>query len=200
MQFEFWFEFGSTYSYPAVARVETLARSHGIDVSWQPFLLGPIFKAQGWADSPFNLYPSKGDYMWRDLERTCTRLGIPYKKPSVFPRNGLLAARVACSHRTASWVGEFILAIYTANFAHDRDISETATVEACLSALGVDATRAINTATTSGGKAELAEQTDHATAIGIFGAPTFVIGQELFWGNDRLEEAIDWYKAQQAGS
>src|SRR6267378_3556584 len=96
---EFWFDFASTYSYPAAMRVEELAGSHGCIVQWRPFLLGAIFQKQGWNDSPFNIYPVKGRYMWRDLERLCASLEIPFRKPSQFPRNGLTVARVACASR-----------------------------------------------------------------------------------------------------
>jgi 2-hydroxychromene-2-carboxylate isomerase len=89
---EFWFEFASTYSYPAAMRVEAAARAAGVPLAWRPFLVGPIFRAQGWNDSPFNIYPAKGRYMWRDLERICAQLGLPLRRPSAFPRNGLLAA------------------------------------------------------------------------------------------------------------
>src|SRR6185369_6577026 len=92
---EFWFEFASTYSYPAAWRVEELARDAGCEVAWRPFLLGPIFAGQGWNDSPFNVYPAKGKYMWRDLARVCAKHDLPLRHPSQFPRNGLLAARVA---------------------------------------------------------------------------------------------------------
>ena len=96
MTIDFWFEFGSTYSYPAAMRIEELAGARGVDVNWRPFLLGPIFRDQGLTDSPFNLHAAKGRYMWRDLERTGETLGIPFRRPSRFPRNGLLAARIAC--------------------------------------------------------------------------------------------------------
>ena len=92
---EFWFEFASTYSYPAALRIEPLARRAGVHVACRPFLLGPIFAAQGWNDSPFNIYAAKGKYMWRDLARICDALGLPLQRPSVFPRSGLHAARVA---------------------------------------------------------------------------------------------------------
>jgi 2-hydroxychromene-2-carboxylate isomerase len=73
---DFWFEFASTYSYPAAMRISALAEASGVDVRWRPFILGPIFKAQGWATSPFNLYSAKGRNMWRDLERICaTHIG-----------------------------------------------------------------------------------------------------------------------------
>ena len=92
---EFWYEFASTYSYPAAMRVAGLAGSRGVALAWRPFLLGPIFAAQGWRDSPFNLYPAKGRYMWRDMERICGALELPLKRPDPFPQNSLLAARVA---------------------------------------------------------------------------------------------------------
>ena len=121
---EFWFEFASTYSYPAAMRVESVAKQHGCAVIWRPFLLGPIFRAQGWDDSPFNIYPAKGRYMWRDLERICGELGVPFARPSVFPRNGLLAARIACVGDGAPWLSAFVRNVYTANFARDLDISQ----------------------------------------------------------------------------
>ena len=69
MKVEFWYEFASTYSYPAAMRVEQTAKEAGVGLVWRPFLLGPIFGSQGWNDSPFNIYPAKGRYMWRDMAR-----------------------------------------------------------------------------------------------------------------------------------
>ena len=92
---EFWFEFASTYSYPAAMRIEKVAGAAGLHVVWKPMLLGPLFNAQqGLKDSPFNAFPVKGRYMWRDLERTCIDEGLPLKKPEIFPQNGLKAARI----------------------------------------------------------------------------------------------------------
>ena len=91
MSMQFWFEFASTYSYPAAMRIAHKAARRGVAIEWKPFLLGPIFAAQGWDDSPFNLYPAKGRYMWRDLERICEAQGLPFHRPSQFPRSGLLA-------------------------------------------------------------------------------------------------------------
>ena len=90
---DFFFEFASTYSYPAAMRIGDVARSAGVTVRWRPFLLGPIFKTQGLDTSPFNIYTTKGRYMWRDLERTCEHLGLPFRRPEPSPQNGLLAAR-----------------------------------------------------------------------------------------------------------
>jgi 2-hydroxychromene-2-carboxylate isomerase len=107
-QVEFWFDFASSYSYPAALRVEEVARAESVPIVWRPFLLGPIFKAQGWHDSPFNIYPAKGNYMWRDLERLCESLRMPFRKPSIFPRNGVLAASLACLFSAEPWMPEFV--------------------------------------------------------------------------------------------
>jgi 2-hydroxychromene-2-carboxylate isomerase len=191
MKLDFWFEFGSTYSHPAAQRIESLAQRRGVGVTWRAFLLGPIFSDQGWNDSPFNLYPAKGRYMWRDLERICQAEDIPFRRPSAFPRNGLLAARVACRFADAPWLPAFVREVYRANFANDLDISAPAVVEACLASAGADPAATLAEAQTPTSKDRLRQQTERAVALGIFGAPSFVVGEELFWGNDRLEDALD---------
>jgi len=192
---EFWFEFASTYSYPAAMRVEAAARAAGVPLAWKPFLLGPIFGAQGWKDSPFNIYPAKGRYMWRDLDRVCQRHGIPLRRPSRFPRNGLLAARVALLGAAEPWGPDFVRAVYRANFADDRDIADPAVLGEALAALRLDAGALLEAAQAPGNKERLKRQTEHAIEVGIFGAPSFVSRGELFWGNDRLEDALAWHRA-----
>jgi 2-hydroxychromene-2-carboxylate isomerase len=194
---DFWFEFASTYSYVAALRVETAAETAGVAVRWQPFLLGPIFKEQGWDDSPFNLHPQKGRYMWRDVERLCAKYGIPFARPSRFPRNGLLAARVACLARSSSepWLADFARAVFRANFAEDREIGDTVVVRSVLDSLDLPGEELIERSTAPENKGLLREQTRRAMELGIFGAPSFVANGELFWGNDRLEDALAWAKA-----
>jgi len=189
---DFWFEFASTYSYPAAARIADLAGRAGVRVNWRPFLLGPIFGSQGWNDSPFNIYPVKGRYMWRDLERVCARLEVPFRHPSQFPRNGLLAARVACANAAEPWAPDFVRAVYRANFAEDRDIARPEVVAGVVGSLGLQPDQVLEAAQTPAAKQRLREQTDEAIRLGVFGAPTFIVGGELFWGNDRLEDAIAW--------
>jgi len=189
---EVWFEFASTYSYPALMRVEARARQAGVALAYRPFLLGPIFASQGWKDSPFNIYEAKGKYMWRDLARICAAEGLPLRRPSVFPRNGLLAARVAYSGGQQAWVPAFVRGVYDANFAEDREISSPEVLASILSAVGQDPAARLALAASDEVKAGLREQNESAQRRGIFGAPSFCAGDELFWGNDRLEQALAW--------
>jgi 2-hydroxychromene-2-carboxylate isomerase len=188
---EFWFEFASTYSYPAALRIEKAAAEAGVAIVWQPFLLGPIFQSMGWNDSPFNIYPVKGRYMWRDLERLCSGYGIPLRRPSRFPRGSLLAARIACRFEREDWLPEFVRRVYLANFAEDRDVSHPEVIASIAQSLDLPP-GLIEEAQTAESKEKLRAQTERAVARGIFGAPSFVAGDELFWGNDRLESALAW--------
>jgi 2-hydroxychromene-2-carboxylate isomerase len=189
---DFWYEFASTYSYPAAMRIEAAAKARGVDVRWRPFLLGPIFFDQGWRNSPFNIYPAKGRYMWRDLERICAALDLPFARPEPFPQNGLTAARLALTLDEARRPA-FTRAVYAAQFGEGRQIAEKDTLAAILAALEVDPHAHFARASSDEIKTRLKQQTDEAKRLGIFGAPAFVAADgELFWGNDRLEAALDW--------
>jgi 2-hydroxychromene-2-carboxylate isomerase len=190
----FWYEFASTYSYPAAMRIEAAATAAGVAIEWRPFLLGPIMASNGWNDSPFNLFPDKGRYMWRDLERICAALDLPLRRPTVFPRNGLLAARVALIAADEGWCPAFTRAVYHANFAQDRDIAAPPVIAGILESLGRPAGALLERAAALEVKDRLKAQTADAIARGIFGAPSFTIEAELFWGNDRLEQALAWAK------
>jgi 2-hydroxychromene-2-carboxylate isomerase len=116
----------------------------------------------------------------------------------VFPRNGLLAARVACAFADEAWLPSFVRAVYRANFELDRDISSSEVVAACLAEIGEEPERRIRAAESAESKARLRERTEQAAELGIFGAPSFLVGTELFWGNDRLEDALDWATRKRA--
>ncbi len=192
-QIEFWYEFASTYSYPAAMRVEEVAQKHDVNVSWRPFLLGPIFHKLGWDTSPFNLQPAKGAYMWRDIERICAKEGLGFDKPKIFPQNGLLAARIAISLNDQQLHSAFTRAVYQDNFAYAQDISNKDNLARVLSRLGCDPVQTIEQAEAPSNKLLLKDQTQQAQAYGIFGAPTWRTPDgELFGGNDRLEDALGW--------
>lgn len=189
---DFWFEFASSYSYLAVMRIEPLALAAGVTLRWRPFLLGPVFLSLGWNDSPFNIYPPKGRYMWRDMARLADKYGLPFQLPSKFPRDGLLAARVALAGSEETWLPAFARAVMTANFAQDRDITDPAVIGAILGGLKLDPDRWLAAAEAPENKLALRRQTEAAAERGIFGAPTFLVDGEMFWGNDRLEDALAW--------
>ncbi|UWQ50557.1 2-hydroxychromene-2-carboxylate isomerase [Leisingera caerulea] len=186
----FWFEFASTYSYLSVMRIGALAAARGVAVDWKPFLLGPVFAAQGWDTSPFNIYPAKGRYMWRDMERICAARGLPFRRPDPFPQNGLKAARLAIATAEQDRIEAFTKAVFQAQFGDGADISSDAVLQGCLCQAGLDEALRLR-AQSPAIKSALRAQTDEAIAAGIFGAPSFICGPELFWGDDRLEQALE---------
>jgi len=190
---DFWFEFASTYSYPAAMRISPLAEAAGVTVRWRPFMLGPIFKAQGWTTSPFNLFPAKGRNMWRDLERTCDTLGLPFVRPITFPQNTLLAARVALVGLAEPWGEDYCRAIYRAEFGEGQEIEKNEAIAGVLASLGLNAGSVLDRAQSNDIKSQLRIHTEDAERLGVFGSPSFVTADgELFWGNDRLEAALNW--------
>ena len=192
---DFWFDFASTYSYIAAARVRAQAADAKVSVRFQPFLLGPIFKAQGWDTSPFNLYEAKGRYMWRDLERECADLGLPFRKPEPFPQHSLLAARVALVALDHPWGDEFCVSVFRAEFGEGKRIDDVATLAGILESLTIEARPVLEAAQSDANKSRLRQQTERAQQLGVFGAPTFTTADdELFWGNDRLDQALRWAK------
>ena len=194
---DFWFDFASTYSYPATMRIGPLAAAAGVAVRYRPFLLGPIFKAQGWDSSPFNVYEAKGQYMWRDLGRLCADLVLPFRQPDPFPQSSLLAARVALVGLDGDWGEAFCRAVFHAEFAEGRRIDDAAVIGDILAGCTRDAPAVLAAAQADDNKQRLRQQTDEARRQGIFGAPTFVSADgELFWGNDRLERALQWARDQ----
>jgi 2-hydroxychromene-2-carboxylate isomerase len=190
---EYWFDFASTYSYLTSMRIVSICQKREIQLLWRPFLLGPLFKEQGWSTSPFNIYPAEGAYMWKEMERYSKRYGLShYKKPSLFPRNGLLASRVSVAAQDAHWLGAFIQGVFRANFEEDRDIATKEEVSKLLEAVGADSKHWLSEAENNEVKLALRERTDRARSLGIFGAPSFIVNGELFWGDNRLEEACEW--------
>lgn len=190
----FYYEFASTYSYLAAMRIEAEAARRNVAVQWTPFLLGPIFAAKGWETSPFVTDREKGAYMWRDLERQARQLELPFARPDTFPQNGLLAARIALAVAEDGLIAPFSRAVYRAEFGEGKDIADAGTLGTLLAAVGcTDPDGILARARQAEIKQRLKDNVAEARELGIFGAPSFVVGgRELFWGNDRLEAALDW--------
>jgi 2-hydroxychromene-2-carboxylate isomerase len=189
-EIEFWFEFGSNYSYLSVMRIKDAARRHGVRIVWKPFLLGPVFRALGFETSPFLLQKEKGAYVWQDMARQCRKYGLAWVQPSVFPRLGVLPLRIALLGAEAPWIEPFCRRVMELNFALDGDINQPEPLAAILTELGLPAADLMAQAQAEPTKARLRQQTEEARARGIFGAPTFFVGTEMFWGNDRLDDAL----------
>jgi 2-hydroxychromene-2-carboxylate isomerase len=186
----FWYEFSSPYSFLAAERIDALARERGIGVAWKPFLLGAIFKDQG--PTPNLRSPQRAAYMWRDCQRWCDRLGLPFVVPDPFPQYGLFASRVAVAIpddvRPA-----FSRSVYRSFFCAGQRLDSEETVTEALRQTEADLETALATAQTDLVKHALRKQTEEAQAKGIFGAPMLETPDgEFFWGNDRIEEALDW--------
>ena len=190
---DFWYEFASPYSCLSALRIEELAEAADVTLRWRPFLLGPIFAAQGWNSSPFVLYPSKGRYMWRDTARRARRQGFSLVKPDNFPQNSLAAARLALAGREGGWTPVFSRALFRAQFCDGKNIADEAVQTGALREAGVEPHVAMPLSRSEEVKGRLRAEIEYAKSIGIFGAPFFVAEDgELFWGDDRLEEALQW--------
>lgn len=192
----FWFELASTYSYLSAARIDAEASRRGIAVEWRPFLLGPIFAAQGWETSPFRLYPAKGRYMWQDMARLAAARGLPFRVPddaamARFPQHSVLAARVALVGLARGWGKGFVRAVYEAGFGRWQDIADPATLTPLIAAAGEAPDEVLAAAVAPPVKQALRDNTAQAAERGLFGAPSFTVGEALFWGDDRLEMALD---------
>ncbi|QRG07655.1 2-hydroxychromene-2-carboxylate isomerase [Xanthobacter dioxanivorans] len=189
---DFYYDFSSPYSYLAAARIAALAEGADVRIAWKPFLLGPIFAAKGHATSPLVSDPDKNVHMWADVTRLAELYHLPpLRRPDPFPVNSLLAARVAL-HLNDACRPAFTRAVYRAEFAEGRDIADRETIYHLLAGLGHFFEEVIDEAERQENKDRLRAQTEAARAEGVFGAPTFIAADgALFWGNDRLEMALD---------
>ena len=192
---DFWFDFSSVYSFLSAMRIAPLEKDAGVDVSWKPFLLGPIFVSQGMKDSPFNLFPVKGQHMIRDVARSAEEIGVGFKWPDKFPQSSVLAARVGIVGLKEGWGQDFSRAVFAAEYSDNKDISDQAVIAGILTKLKVPVEATAAKAQSDATKGELRDNTAEAQKRGFFGAPTFTTKNgELFWGNDRLEQALRWAK------
>ncbi|HEY6896464.1 MAG TPA: 2-hydroxychromene-2-carboxylate isomerase [Rhodocyclaceae bacterium] len=189
---EFWFDYSSNYSYLSVMRIDDAAARSGVTVQWKPFLLGPIFRSFGMAGPSALVRPPMAEYIWKDIARQAAKYLLPLARPSTFPRSAVLPLRVALLGAEQPWISEFSKRIMLLNFARDMAIDDSAVVSQVLHDLGLPAAEIIEQATTAANKLALREQTEAARLRGIFGAPTFFVGEEMFWGNDRLDDALEF--------
>jgi 2-hydroxychromene-2-carboxylate isomerase len=187
---EYWFDLTSTYSYLSTMRIEDAARRAGVAVRWRPFLLGPIFDALGWEAPPFVVQKEKGAYVWQDMQRQCRKYGLPWRQPSVFPRRAVLPTRIAVLADDEPWQPAWCREIMRLIYGEDRDVDTPEVATEILERLGQPAARILEAAVGDENRQRLRAATQTARERGVFGAPTFFVGNDMYWGNDRLDDAL----------
>jgi 2-hydroxychromene-2-carboxylate isomerase len=188
---DFWFTMGSTYSYLSVSRLADVERSTGVTFRWRPFHL--LIILQEMKHIPFADKPTKSAYMWRDIERRAAMYGVPVKLPVPYPaKQSVVANLVTIAGMHESWGPDFVRAAYRRWFQRGDETGSEPNVSESLHDIGQEPKRVLALANSENTKATLTAETDAARELGIFGSPTFAVGRELFWGDDRLADAISW--------
>lgn len=188
---DFWYSIGSTYSYLTVMRMHGYAARHGLTLRWRPFDVRHIMVAQN--NIPFRDKPVKTAYMWRDLERRAALYGLPIRVPAPYPlRNLPLANQVALLGMSEGWGEAYTVETYRRWFQDGQEAGSEPNLSDSLRAVGQDPEATLARAMGEEAHRALARETATAQAMGVFGSPTFVVGKEVFWGDDRLDDAADW--------
>ena len=190
--------YGSSYSYLAVMRLPALARAAGVELVWRPFSLADLLGEVGLAEGPFAAYPNKLRYMWRDLERRARKFGLPFETRPAYPWPYKEAGLVAILAQDEGWVAPFSQAVYRAAFADGAVLGAPETLRGAIGSAGQDPERVMQQVASQEVAAVWDTNTDLARGLGIFGVPSFVVDGELFWGGDRIEDALDWATAKGA--
>ena len=194
-QIDFWFTMGSTYSFLSVMRLADVERSSGISFRWRPFHLLVILEEM--KHIPFADKPAKAAYMWRDIERRAAMYGLEAIVPAPYPAKlSIIANLVATVGMQEGWGIDFVRAAYRRWFVHGQETGSEPNVSESLHEIGQDPDRVLKLAADDKTKATLTAETVAARSLGIFGSPTFSVEREIFWGDDRLDDAINWYKSR----
>ncbi|SEU33618.1 2-hydroxychromene-2-carboxylate isomerase [Stigmatella erecta] len=182
---EFFFDYASPYSYLASAQVEALAARTGAELRWRPFLLGAVFKATGNQSPVTN--PAKARYLLKDLADWARLLGLPdFRMPDSFPTNSLQAGRLGLVAAEQGLIVPFSHAAYRAAFAEGKNLADPAVLTEVARAAGLEPEKVLARIENQEIKDALKRNTEEAIARGAFGAPTFFVGEDMFFGNDRL--------------
>ena len=196
---DFFLFLGSTYTYLAVNRAERVAAREGITLRWRPFSARSLMIEQN--NRPFVGKPVKLAYMWHDLERRAHRHGIPFASVPHYPNDmDELANRVATVAALEDWCPQFAKAAYATWFMENKDPGAIEPLSALLRAMNRNPTDVISRANSPEIREKYAAETEVARSMGIFGSPTFACGAEIFWGDDRLEDAIDWCASEDSSN
>lgn len=189
---EFWFSVGSTYTYLTVMRLPDIAERRGVSFNWRPFSVRKIMIEMN--NIPFSEKPVKAAYMWRDIERRAAGYGLPVNVPVPYPLEQFdLANQVAVVGATEGWCEDYVQATYRRWFQEGSPAGSDPNLTQSLQEIGQDPDRVLSKALADDVRQDYLAATDKARSLGIFGAPSFVVEGEVFWGDDRLEDAVEWH-------
>ena len=186
-QVEFYFDFGSPYTYLAYHQLPKITAKRNATIVWRPMLLGGVFQSTG-NRSPIEI-PAKGRYSLIDLQRWARHFGVPMTMNPHFPINTLQLMRGAVAYqlRGEEEFQRYLAAIFGAMFERPRNLGQAEQVAAVLQEHGFDAAEFPALISDPTVKDRLKRNTEEAVTRGVFGAPTFFVGEQMFWGQDRLD-------------
>jgi 2-hydroxychromene-2-carboxylate isomerase len=183
---EFYFDFGSPYSYLAYRALPAIAAAHSAQIALRPMLLGGVFKATG-NHSPIEI-PAKNRWLRLDLERWAARYGAKFAHNPYFPINTLTLMRGAAGMQMRGTdFPKYVEAMFHAMWEEPRNLGDQNELAAVLREAGIDADGFQTLVNDPAVKEQLKKNTEEAVARGVFGAPAFFVGEEMFWGQDRLD-------------
>ena len=191
---EFFYDYVSAYSYLANSQLRNIK---GVEVHYRPMLLGAVMQASG--NSPPGLVPAKGAYMNKDLARWAERYVIPFKFNSIFPQSTLSALRLAIAAQRRGVFDDVHQNLFDAMFVHDLDLSNQEVLVQILSDAELNVDELTGDLSSQSIKDELRANTEEAVQRGAFGAPTFFVGDQMFFGNDRIDFIREALLARQSG-
>lgn len=189
---DFYFDFSSPYGYLAAQVVDDIGARHGVDVAWRPFLLGAVFKITG--AQPLPQTPLKDRYAAIDMPRSARRIGVPFVLPEPFPFGSVAACRAYywLAEEDPGRARDLAKAVFRGSFGEGRDMSPAAAVIAEAAKLGADREALGAALEDPAVKDRLRREVDAAIARGVYGSPFFFVGDEPFWGHDRLDQVERW--------
>lgn len=189
---DFWFTVGSTYTYLTVCRLHEVERRSGLRFVWRPFNARAIMQEMN--NVPFATKPTKLAYMWRDVARRAALYGLSVNVPAPYPlKNFDLASRVAILGQVEGWCPEYVRASYRRWFIDGHEVGGEPNLSDSIREIGHDPHRVIGQAMSDEVGQVYDDNTRQARQLGVFGSPTFVTRGEVFWGDDRLDDAIAWH-------
>ena len=191
---DFYFSIGSTYTYLTVTRILDVEKKHQVKFNWIPFSVRAIMKEMNNIPFPPDK-KNKVNYMWRDIERRAEGYGFFAKTPVPYPLTQFdLANKLAIVGLKEGWGVDYVRLTYKRWFQEGKEPAVETNISEICNELKIDKDKAIKKANTEELEKEYLTNTDNARKNKVFGSPSFIVKNEIFWGDDRMEDSISWSK------